>query len=333
MKCKLFLILAGVVLLSNLMSFAQTIDDKQEMREELKKIKPPKPALPFEWSATGGVFSGYDSNVNLSPTKKGDLFQEGMFSAAVTKPLFDGLRFSVNYDFDYINYDHMTDASNMLNHVNLKLSKEISAFDLATGFDFSSFYYPKDENGTFLMYKCFASVRQYLNKRWYHQLRYDAVQKIHTDRKALAETITTYQNKELESRRHVFEYSTGSKIFRDLFANIKARFTINDSNAKYLNFYDYKTYEVSPSISYNITRKINLYTDFRYARRNYKSRIITTGTDKEEDDLYTTNTELRYKINKNNIISLIYTYRNNASNEPLEEYTENVVSAGWQYNF
>ena len=326
----LYILIAGIFLF-NSVAFAQTLDDKQEMREELKKI-PHKP-LPFKLTASAGAYFGYDSNVNLSPLKKGDLFEEGLVSASVSKPLFEGLRFSLNYDLDAINYNSMTDASNILNHVRLGINKEISFLDLGTGYDFSAFYYPNDEDGTFLFHKCFAYARQYLTKKWYHQLLYEAGYKIHTERKALAWTIATYQDKELESRRHTVEYATGVRLSPKIFTNIRGRFIINNSNAKYMNYYDYKSYEVTPSVTYSLTDKATLYTDFRYARRNYKSRIISVGTDKEEDDLYTSNVNLRYKINKNNVLSLIYTYRNNATNEPLEEYTENVISAGWQYNF
>ena len=313
--------------------FAQTLDDKREMNMDIRKLQKKAPA-PFKLTTSAAAFFGYDSNVNLSPLKKGDLFEEFLFSAAFSKPLKYNFRFIASYDLDGYNYNHMTDTNNVLNHGRLGVYKKIGALDLGTGFDAAYFYYPNDENGTFGFYKCFASARQYFTKDVYQQLLYEAGYKIHTDRKALAWTAATFQNKELESRRQTAEYSLGAFLTKRLFATMKARFSINDSNAKFLNFYDYKTYEALPSISYKITDALNLYTDFRYSRRNYKSRILSTGTGaKEKDNLYTTNVDLRYSLNKNNILSLLYTYRNNATNEPLQEYTENVISVGWQYTF
>ena len=327
--CTLFLVTPRLL-------FAQNIDDKQEMREEVRGIEGRAKLPPFKFTTNAGAFFGYDSNVNLSPLKKGDLFEEGLLSAAFSKYLFDkSLRLTVNYDFDALVYNEMTDATNILNHVRMGLHKRIfSSFDIGTGYDLSAFYYPHNEDGTFLFHKCFAYTRQYLSRKFYHQLMYNAGYKIHTDRKALAVTPGTYQNKELESRRHEIEYSVAALPFKGVTTGMSGRFTINDSNAKYLNFYDYKTYEAAPYVSLRLTDRARLNTSFRYIRRNYKSRIITTGTGaKEHDNIYLTTVNLKYNLNQNNVLSLIYTYRDNSTNEPLEEYQENVISVGWQYYF
>jgi hypothetical protein len=60
---------------------------------------------------------------------------------------------------------------------------------------------------------------------------------------------------------------------------------------------------------------------------------VTLGTDKERDNLYVARTGIKYNLNKNNVLALSYAYRDNSSNEDLEEYRENVFSASWQYKF
>jgi len=342
MKQVAIILKIGIICLSLALQFgihavsAQTIDDKQEMRERSKGIEGRVKPLPFKLTANAGAFFGYDSNVNLSPLKKGDLFEEALASAAFSKSFFSkSLRLAVNYDLDALSYNQITDATNILNHIRMGLHKRLfSSFDVGSGYDLSAFYYSHNEDGTFLFHRCFVYGRQYFSPRIYHQLFYNAGYKIHTDRKALAEAIGTYQNKELESRRHEIEYSVALLPLKGVYAGCSGRFTINDSNAKYLNFYDYKTYEASPYVSLRLTDKANLNTSFTYIRRNYKSRLVSTGTgSKEHDNIYLVNVNLSYSLNKNNLLSLIYTYRDNSTNEPLEEYNENVISVGWQYYF
>jgi hypothetical protein len=60
---------------------------------------------------------------------------------------------------------------------------------------------------------------------------------------------------------------------------------------------------------------------------------VTNGDYKEVDGLYVGNAGLTQKLNKNNLVTLLYTYRQNASNDTFERYSESVVNCGWQYIF
>lgn len=326
--------LIGVFLLAAGPSFAQpqVKPEKEEKILTLPKLKKAPPS--FKLSTSVGVFSGYDTNVNLSPVSKGDTFQELLYSLSFSKPWMEGLRFSLDYDLDFLNYSHFTDSTNLLNHLRLGLHKELGKFfDIGTGYDLGAFYYPHNEDGDFLLHKAFFYVKNYLTRKVYQELLYEAGYKGHTHRKALQDTIDTYQDKKLKDRRNIGQYTIGMKVSRDLFAKLRARFTINDSNARYEDYYDYKTYEISPALDYKFTRRLEGNLAFSFTRRNYKSRLVFANDYKEKDKIYAANLAFRYKVNQSNIASLAYTYRNNSSNESLEEYTENIMTLGWQYNF
>jgi hypothetical protein len=311
--------------------FCEIKEEKEEKTLEVEKLRKMPPT--YKLSSEAAIFSGYDSNVNLSPISKGDVFEEFLYSLDFTKPWIKGIKFTFDYDLDVLNYSDITDASNILNHFRFGLHKKLSTFNLGTGYDFSIFYYPHNEDGNFLFHKGFFYLKHSLLKNLYQQILLEAGLKEHTERKALSDTISTLQDKELVDRRQSAEYSLGYILKPSLFLKLKLRFSKNDSNARYMDFYDYKSYELSPGINYKFSKQIELFSNFIYIKKDYKSRLVTLSDYKQRDEIYSLNLGMRYTLNKKNILSIIYTYRNNSSPDSLEKYTGNVISLGWQYNF
>ncbi|MBM3250460.1 MAG: hypothetical protein FJZ09_06470 [Candidatus Omnitrophica bacterium] len=327
-------VLLLISLISSCPAFAQpqVKPEKEEKILSLPKLKKSPPS--FKLSTSAGVFSGYDSNVNLSPVSKGDTFQEFLYSLSFSKPWTEGTTFTFNYDLDFLNYSRFTDSTNLLNHLRFGLHKEMGRyFDIGTGYDLGAFYYPHNKEGNFLLHRGFFYVKNYLTRRLYQEVLYESGYKRHTQRKALQDTINTYQDKKLIDRRNTGQYTIGMKVTPDLFAKVRLRFTNNDSNARFDDYYDYKAYEISPAAEYKFTRRLEGSAAFSFTRRDYKSRLVFANDYKEKDKIYAANLSFRYKVNRNNIASLAYCLRNNDSNEDLEEYTENIMTLGWQYNF
>jgi len=319
---KIFLIFLLILLCGYSYCFCQTRDEKMERTLEALK-----------GTSSVSVYSGYDSNVQLAPQRKGDVFEEFRYSYNLSTPFGTGTKILLNYDLDYLNYNEVTDASNLLNHLRLSIQKKLKGFSLGTGYDFSFFYYPKDEDSDFLFHKGFVYLRNYISRTFYQQLLAEYGLKQHTDQKALSGSIFVLQEKERVDTRESIEYSLGSTYWPKLFLGLKTRFSFNDSNASYQNFYDYKSYAITPTIEYGLTDNLKLLSYFTYTRRNYTDRLVSGGTEKEKDNIYAAQVGLRYRLNKQNALSLFYTYRDNSTNEPLEKYTENVMSCSWQYNF
>ena len=298
---------------------------------ETKKLYKPQPG--FKIYATAATFGGYDSNVKLTNNRKGDTFEEMMFSLSVAKPMGNGFKFTFDYDLDALNYNRITDASNILNHFRLGPSKKFGKFTLGTGYDLGIFYYPKNEDSTFLFHKGYIFLTQDISKRTYHRLQFYYGYKDFTDNKAMGDTLGSLQDKTRADRRFDVEYKISSQLTKKLKLSSRSSFAINNSNAKYQDFYDYKSYTQTARAEYKLLKNTLFFTDFSYMRKLYTTRLVTNGDYKEVDGLYSGNIGITQKLNKHNLLTVYYTYRQNASNDLFELYSESMVNCGWQYIF
>jgi hypothetical protein len=312
--------------------FSQVEEEKQERVTQMQMLQKRKPSHKLRVSVAS--FAGYDNNVTLSPVRKGSVFEEFLYSIDFNKPLFGGLTFVFDYDLDFLNYHDVTKSSNLMNHLRLALDKSLNRFfSVGTGYDFSDFYYPNNVDGDFLFHKGFLYLKHSLSDKTYQRLAAEYGYKAHKKRKALADSLSQLQDKDLTDTRQSLEYSIVSGISPKLLVQFKTRFSKNDSNAHYLDYYDYKSYEFSPGMNYRLSEKLSLMWYMTYLRRSYTERTISTGTRKEKDNVYFANAGAKYRLNKNNVASLFYTYRDNATKEPLEKYTDSVFTLGWEYTF
>jgi len=298
---------------------------------ETKKLYKPPPG--FKIYATAAIFGGYDSNVKLSTNRKGDSFEEMMYFLSVVKPMGDGFSFNFNYDLDALNYNRITDVSNILNHLRAGPSKKFGKFTLGTGYDLGVFYYPKNEDANFLFHKGYIFLTQDISKRTYHRLQFYYGYKDYLDQKAMGDTLGSLQNKTRADRRFDIEYKIASQLTRKLKLSSRFSFAINNSNAKYEDFYDYKSYTQYLRAEYRLLKSTLFFADCSYMRKLYTTRLVTNGDYKEIDGLYSGNIGFTQKLNKNNLLTVYYTYRQNASNDLFERYSESMVNCGWQYIF
>jgi hypothetical protein len=201
------------------------------------------------------------------------------------------------------------------------------------GYDLGILYYHHNEDGDFLFHKGFLYLKHDLSRKLYHKLQLEAGLKDYTHRKALADTIRTYQDDKREDERLSAEYSIGSTFIPKLRLVLKTKFSFNESNAAYLDFYDYKSYEGSLYLDYKLLKDISIFSNLTYIRKKYLERLVTLRDYKQRDNLYSGTMGLLYQLNKRNSFTVSFTYRQNASNDSLEDYSENVINCGWQYNF
>ena len=313
-------------------SFAQQKEDVGEKRLQAdRKLQKPEPE--YKLSATAGIFYGYDSNPNLDNRRKGDSFQEFIYSVDFMKPLGDDLKLTFDYDLDYLNYSEFTDVTSLLNHLRLGLHKKFSLCTLGAGYDFAFLYYPKDDDGNFVFNKGFLYARQDLSRRLYHKLQVEYGVKQFTDRNTLGPTFFIRQSDEQKDKRSTAAYDIGYRLTKNLTLRLKNKFFHNDSNAFFMDFYDYIAHSHGISADYRLWEDWHLLAKFDYRRKEYDERLTIAGGSKQKDDLYTAAAGVIYRINDKNSLALYYIYRDNNSNEPLEEYVENVITCGWQYNF
>jgi len=307
---------------------AQEVENAYKAAENTQR-RPLTPRV----SCRVSVFSGYDSNVNLDTKRKGDVFESILFSLDYRKPITEDIKFTFDYDLYALNYNEYTDTSSILDHFRLGLQKKFSPFVIGTGYDLGMLYYPYNEDGDFLLHKGFVYLGQDILKRIYHQIQFEAGLKDYTNKKALLDTIDTYQDEKRQDKRLGVEYRLGSLVNRRLRLSFRTMFLVNDSNARYVDFYDYKAYQASSGFDYAILGNLYLISNFSYLRKNYNSRTVTLKDYRQRDNLYAGSLGLKCKVNEKNSMSLVYSYRENSSNDSLEEYSGNMITCGWQYNF
>jgi hypothetical protein len=307
---------------------AQVSEERQE--ERLTRVQKGPPS--YRFSSKAAVFVGYDSNVRLTPERDGDVFQETLVAFDFSKLLSRDLKATLDYDFDYINYNEFTDYSSILNHLRLGLHKKFIPCQAGFGYDLGILYYPKNDDGNFLFHKGFVYARKKI-LGMYHELKFEYGMKDYTENRALGDTIATRQAKERLDRRLGAEYSFFVPLAKTAYLWFRSQFFTNDSNARYLDFYDYDSYRQSAGLDCRLWPKLRFSTYFSYTLKKYDSRTVTLGSEKQEDQLYAVTTGLTHALSKNISLSLFYTYRDNSSNEPFQEYSENVITCGCHYNF
>ncbi len=330
---KIFSFLFLLLFISISSSNAQVKEDKEENSLNKQGSSYPPRLFGADFYSQAGLSFGYDSNVNLSPDRKGDLFEEALYSLQMEKPLFESQTFILNYDLDALTYNEITDASSILNHFRFTLDTKSPVCSFGFGYDLGILYYPYGRNGNFLFHRGFLYLRKEISPNTYHMLTAEYGIKEYTYRKALSDSISTFQNKERLDRRESLSYGINSSLTDRLFAQAGVKFSVNDSNAKYLSFYDYKTYELFLSAFYQLSENLILSPELGYRKKIYDSRTVTNGNYKQKDALYSAGIGLIYKLNDKDRFSLDYIYRNNSSNDSFSRYLESVMSCSWKRSF
>ena len=131
----------------------------------------------------------------------------------------------------------------------------------------------------------------------------------------------------------MFEYSISSVVGPKLFLKLRNRIITNDSNAKYQDYYDYKSYDISPRLNYSLTKKLSLNWNLIYTRKDYLSRNASGSSTTQQDNIYVTTLGMRYKLTRQGSLSVSYSYNEASSNDPSSEYSGSSVSGGWQADF
>ena len=142
-----------------------------------------------------------------------------------------------------------------------------------------------------------------------------------------------YTNKRRDDVRNTVEYEIGKYFTRDLL-KLKIQYYFNNSSEKYLHFYDYDSFKTSISLTHLFNESVFGYVAFSRQFRDYRSRSLIVDTSSLEwDRTYLVTTGLYYNLTKNCSLVANYTYRQNWSNEPTQEYEGTIVSCGINYSF
>ncbi|GEM_PF-664817 len=298
---------------------------QREVREEKKMYK---------LLSTLELSGSYETNPRLTSIRKGDSAGHLKYSFLFKRPLFKGVLLNFNYNFDGTGYSELNELTNLLNHTRLSLDKSVNKhLGFGIGYDFSSFYYPQEPSSDFYFHKGFFYVKHNISKKFYHQVMWEEGFKGYIHSPAYEHSTTIFQDVDRQDYRHGIEHSVGLTLTEKMFFRFRTKYSINDSNAFYQDYNDYKSWDFAPYLNYQISEKYSINLSMTFTDKEYKNRLVAAQDYERHDQIYNGSVGLRYKINTNNTLSLGYGYDESHSNDPTTEYTGSTFNGGWQYKF
>jgi len=307
-------------------------DQKREITQARPLVKKTESMGNLKINTTVGLFQGYDNNVNLDSSRKGDSFNEIIALVDARYPLNDWLKLKFGYNTYNVLYYDFTNYTVLDNAVRAGLESKIADnVTLDTGYEFEYIYYPKDDQGTYYANKLGSSLRHKISKNLYHKLGYEFQMRDWTDRKA-RNGAGVIEDTERQDYRNSIKYEIGYLVWKTLL-KLKTDVYFNDSNDEYLDYYDYTSYSVSVFAARPLVDKLTGILRAGYQWKRYDERTITTGDSKEKDKTMILGAGLTYDITRDLALSANYTYRQNYSNDPIQRYSESMTTLGCYYTF
>jgi hypothetical protein len=284
-------------------------------------------------SAYLDVQQGYDNNVDLDSKRHKDLFLQTTGDVTMIYEVADNLKLVGGSDIFNTTY-YKSNINNLLD------VSPFFGFDLQVRPDivwrnrvlYDYFSFPNNKESSFSGLILTSYARQYLTRDFYHEAGFEYLWRWYPDQKTYL-TNGQFGCKDRRDLRYRVKYNFGwySEKF---FFRISNEYSHNDSNDQFQHYYDWWHYRVRPSIMYFFTDK--LYTDVSliYKYVHYTERRSTDNINKKErDNNFIFNTSLYYEVIKNVTLEVTYSYSQNNSNDPFQEYSGSIVTTGATVNF
>lgn len=297
------------------------------LKEKMKKEK-----IDFDMSLS--LLQGADNNAFLNSLRKKDAFLQDTFSADMIYRHTDNVRAFLGGDITNILYYKFTDNSLLDFEVNPGMEIDCLKDSLTVitdyKFEYLSFYH--DEDGSYLSQQGSVFFKNYPCDRFTHKAGFRLEYKDFTHRKAL-DSDSTKKNAHRQDMRYTGEYEMSFYLTRYLTIKENLQFYRNDSNDRYYDYFDYHAFRTKSSLIALFSDKFYSITSLAYTRKWYDNRLSTGNGEHEKDNLYVFNLNLLYELTPAFTLAGGLSYRENASNEPLEKYSGAIWTVGLYYTF
>lgn len=279
------------------------------------------------------VTQGYDDNVWLNSRRLGDGYTQIYFRPTFTSRINEKVDGRLEYELMSLIYMDESNANLISNSlgcgIDYKINKDLK---FSTMYRFADTDYVNTGDDDFLDHTIELKLTQKLPNKIFHSLGYEFMLKDYTQRKLRTSTAVDSE-KERADKRNTVEYEIGKYFPKDLF-RMKFQYYNNGSNDAYLKYYDYDSYKIGTSLTHLFNDKFFCYTSFSRQWRDFRSRTISVDANfKEWDKTYLMTLGLYYNFKKDLTLGLNYTYRQNWSNEPVENYSGSLISLSTSYRF
>jgi hypothetical protein len=280
-----------------------------------------------------GVSVGYDDNTHLDSQRDGDAFMQTYFKTTFNSPVNKKLKGILTYELMNLMYASESDldviSNGLYGGVDYKINKNMS---LMAGYALDWVAYFQSNDNDYINNRLPVELRQKLPRNMYHSLNYELSYKNYLDWHTRTGA-AAYSDKKRNDWRNTVAYEVGKYLPKDLL-RLKFEYFCNNSNERYLKYYDYDSYKIGVSATHLFSDKVFGYLSFYRQYRDFRSRTLSVdGNFKEWDRTYVGTSSLYYNVNKSFTLGLNYTYRQNVSNEPIENYSGSIMSLASYYRF
>ena len=308
--------------------FVALLKRRAERILEFRQAPPPP-----RWSSYAGVSQGYESNVNLDGSRKGDPFSEQ--SAGVTfRPLRTGwLRGDLSYDFLGTEFCEFTD-SNLWSHTfqGLFRIQPWRSLELNLGVEYAVLDFPLDTDNSFTDRR-FKAHLSYAQWAWLtHRAGWTFQQREYDTRLARDGDQVKLAGLNREDQRHTAGYELRLR-FQRAFGRLAAEYYRNFSNDHFQDFYDWDDFRFRGLLTWIFRPGLSGTVTLSHERKNYQARSVPVIAIAERDDLLSAAASLAYEIRKDVTLSLSVTYRHQDSNDPRLDFTDWIHQIGVSINF
>jgi len=276
---------------------------------------------------------GLDNNVRLNSRRDTDTFTQIFFKPTVTTPINENTSRILSYELTGFIYGDESNLNLIINKFNLGMDHKINDdLDFSGQYSLGIIDYPNTGYDDFINHTLDFKIKQKFPAKFYHSLGYNFAFKGYTQK--LKRTSSGLNSEdERHDRVNTIGYEIGKYFPKDL-VKFSYQYFNNDSNDSYLKYYDYDSFQPGVSLTHFFNKKTFCYTAFSKQMRYFRSRTISRDANfKEWDRTYVGMLGLYYSPEKSFTIGVNYTYRQNRSNEPLENYSGSIVTLNTYYNF
>ena len=280
-----------------------------------------------------GISEGYDNNTHLDTRRDGDAYTQVFYKGSFSTPVSKKTQGIAEYTLMGLFYADEADLNLVSNGFHLALDNKIAKdLNFITGYYLDILEYANSGNDDYFENRVEFKLKHNLPYKMFHSLGYEAGLKYYEGRH-IRTPAAEDSDKKRDDVRNTAEYEIGKYFSKDMF-KISFLYYNNNSNEKYLNYYDYDSYKIGASLTHLFNDKWFGYLSFARQFRDFRSRTLTLDENsKEWDRTYVGTSSLYYNMNKSLSFGLSYTYRQNYSNEPVENYSGSLISLSSYYRF
>jgi hypothetical protein len=281
-----------------------------------------------------GVLGGFDNNVDLDSDRKKDALTEVSLNTEATYNYTDDLRIRLENYTTNVMYFNINEANliDMYNEFAMEtdLLDDLLKFGAEYALEFVVF--PNDEDGSFHSNHVRPYIRHNITPYLYHEFDYKFLYKWYEHDKTIHADGYRTSNRRRDER-HAIDYVAGVYIGDKAMLKTKIELYHNNGNYEYRKYYDYWLFKIKPSVTVKVTDRLYASSSFAYQQRRYDGRLSSEDDEHVFDDTFVYNASLLYDLTKSFTAVVNFSYRENASNEPLQRYSGSLVTAGLYYSF